>query len=397
MRILTFVDYYLPGFKAGGPIRTITNMVSQLGGEFEFLIVTRDRDLLDTIPYANVVIDQWNTVGLAKVFYASPSTFSFVGVIRLLNETQHDLLYLNSFFSPKTTILPLIIRRFGFYNEKPVILAPRGEFSEGALALKGTKKKIYIALIKMTGIYRHLIWQVSSKYESEDILRRLPNVIAVPNIIVAPDLLPLPFKTIVNADFVDSDSRLTGPLRIVFLSRISPMKNLDYLLRALRKVTVDVTLTIYGPSEDSIYWLYCQSLIQTMPSHITVTYQGEVKHEHVSQTFASHDVFIFPTRGENFGHVIYESLAAGTAVIVSDQTPWQSDPHGAVLVLPLAQPDAWTSVINERAGFNAQNYSAQRTAAVSYAIGFMETSKAVEQNRNLFLSTLGLSRKRSSK
>ena len=51
MRILTFVDYYLPGYKAGGPIRTIANMVSQLGGEFEFLIVTRERDFLDTVPY----------------------------------------------------------------------------------------------------------------------------------------------------------------------------------------------------------------------------------------------------------------------------------------------------------------------------------------------------------
>ena len=157
-------------------------------------------------------------------------------------------------------------------------------------------------------------------------------------------------------------------------------------------MNVGVTLTIYGPAEDSVYWLHCQSLIQTLPSHITVTYQGEVTHEQVSQTFAAHDVFIFPTRGENFGHVIYESLAAGTAVIVSDQTPWQTDPHGAVEVLALEQPDVWTSVINQRAGFNDQTYATQRTAAVSYAMRYMETSKAVEQNRSLFLSALGHSR-----
>ncbi len=392
MRILTFVDYYLPGYKAGGPIRTIANMVSQLDGEFEFLIVTRDRDFLDTMPYVNVVIDQWNTVGQAKVFYASPATSSFLGVMRLLNETPHDLLYLNSFFSPVMTSLPLIIRRLGFYGNKPVILAPRGEFSDGALALKATKKKIYIALIKMTGIYRQLIWQASSEFESEDILRTLPNVMVAPNVIVAPDLLPLPIQTIEDAASAHCDARSPGPLRIVFLSRISPKKNLDYLLRALSKVTVGVALTIYGPAEDSVYWLHCQSLIQTLPSHITVTYQGEVTHEHVSQTFAAHDVFIFPTRGENFGHVIYESLAAGTAVIVSDQTPWQSDPHGAVEVLALEQPDVWTSVINQRAGFNDQTYATQRTAAVSYAMRYMETSKAVEQNRSLFLSALRHSR-----
>ena len=390
MRILTFVDYYLPGYKGGGPIRTIANMISQFGGEFEFLIVTRDRDFLDVTLYDNVLIDQWNTVGQAKVFYASPATFSFLGVMRLLNETPHDVLYLNSFFSPVMSVLPLIIRRLGLYGNKPVILAPRGEFSVGALALKATKKKIHIEFAKMTGIYRHLIWQASSEFESEDIIRTLPNITVAPNIMVAPDLLPLPENS--EAAAVKINARSPGPLRIVFLSRISPKKNLDYLLRVLSKVNVGVVLTIYGPAEDAVYWLHCQSLIRTLPSHITVTYQGEVKHEQVSQTFAAHDVFIFPTRGENFGHVIYESLAAGTVVIVSDQTPWQTDPHGAVEVLALEQPDVWTSVINQWAGFNDEAYTAQRKAAVSYAIRYMVSGKVLEQNRSLFLSALGRSR-----
>jgi glycosyltransferase involved in cell wall biosynthesis len=384
------MDYYLPGYNGGGPIRTLANMVSQLGGEFEFLIVTRDRDFLDTVFYDNVFIDQWNTVGQAKVFYASPASFSFLGVMRLLNETPHDVLYLNSFFSPVTTVLPLIIRRLGLYGNKPVILAARGEFSVGALALKATKKKIYIAFTKMTGIYRHLIWQASSEFESEDILRTLPNITVALNIMVAPDLLPLPEKS--EAASVKINARSPGPLRVIFLSRISPKKNLDYLLSALSKVNVGVALTIYGPAEDAVYWLHCQSLIQTLPSHITVTYQGEVKHEQVPQTFAEHDVFIFPTRGENFGHVVYESLAAGTAVIVSNQTPWQTDPHGAVEVVALEQPDVWTSAINQWASFNDQAYTARRIAALSYAIRYVETSKAVEQNRSLFLSVLGYSR-----
>jgi glycosyltransferase involved in cell wall biosynthesis len=389
-RILCFVDYYLPGYKAGGPLRTIANMVSQLGGEVEFLIVTRDRDFLDSVPYHNVFIDQWNAVGQAKVFYASHAMLSFRGVMNLLNKTPHEILYLNSFFSPVTTVLPLILRRLGLYGKCPVILAPRGEFSVGALGLKAIKKKIYIALTRMTGIYRQLIWQSSSALESEDILRTLPNIAVASNIMVAPDLLPLPVRSEVAT--LKISARTPGPLRIVFLSRISAMKNLDYLLRALSKVNVGVALTICGPAEDSVYWLNCQSLIQTLPSHITVTYQGEVLHEQVSQTFAAHDVFIFPTRGENFGHVIYESLVAGTAVIVSDQTPWQADPHGAVVVLSLENPDVWTSVINQRAGFNDEAYATLRTAAVCYSIRYMETSKAVEQNRSLFLSALEHSR-----
>ena len=37
LNILIFADYYLPGFKAGGPIKTLSNLVDQLGDEFHFI------------------------------------------------------------------------------------------------------------------------------------------------------------------------------------------------------------------------------------------------------------------------------------------------------------------------------------------------------------------------
>jgi glycosyltransferase involved in cell wall biosynthesis len=389
MIILCFVDYYLPGYKYGGPIRSIANMVALLDDDFEFLIVTRDRDETDISPYPNVLIDQWNTVGQAKVFYASSATLSFLGVRRLLKETPHDVLYLNGFFSPLTTILPLIIRRLRLYWNKPVILAPRGSFSTGALALKETKKKIYIAFAKLTGIYSQLIWQASSEIEAEDIRCTFYSTPIGPDIIVACDLLSLPNQIIEEPASAKSDTRSPGSLRIIFLSRISPMKNLDYLLRVLNNVKATVALSIYGPNEDSVYWSHCLSLIQTLPSNISVSYHGEVTYEQVEQTFASYDVFVFPTRGENFGHVIYEALASGTAVIVSDQTLWQSDPSGALEVIPLERPDSWTLAINLRACFNEQAYVAQRASAVRYAANYLAKSPALEQNRSLFLSALG--------
>jgi glycosyltransferase involved in cell wall biosynthesis len=388
-KVLCFVSWYLPGYKAGGPIRTITNMVSHFDGEIEFLIVTKDRDLSDTVSYSNILVDQWNTVGQAKVFYASPATFSFIGIMRILRDTPHDVLYLNSIFSLPATIIPLIICRIGLYGTNRVIIAPRGEFSVGALALKATKKKFFIAVAKFTGIYRKLIWQASSDFESEDIRRMMGNHDVGTNIMVAPDLIPLPQQALAEQVSFHQVVRLPGPLRAVFLSRISPKKNLDYLLRALHNVSVAVELYIYGPSEDLRYWSLCQSLIQTLPDHISVAYKGEVLHEQVAATFAAHDLFIFPTHGENFGHVIYESLAAGTAVIVSDQTPWQSDQHGALEVLALENLDVWTAEINDRACFNDQAYAAQRVAAVSYARTYMATSPALEQNRNLFLYAIG--------
>jgi len=66
--ILTSVGFYLPGYKAGGPIRTLANMVDKLGDEFEFKIVTADRDFDDTKAYPGIKVDDLNKVGKADVF-----------------------------------------------------------------------------------------------------------------------------------------------------------------------------------------------------------------------------------------------------------------------------------------------------------------------------------------
>ena len=142
--ILCFVDHYLPGYKAGGPIQSIANLVENLGDEFEFYIICNDRDQLDRQPYANVKIDEWNVVSKARVFYASSKNLSIKGITKLLNETKYDLLYFNSFFSFKFTVLPLVIYKFFLPFVKPCIIAPRGEFSLGALKLKHIKKNLFI-------------------------------------------------------------------------------------------------------------------------------------------------------------------------------------------------------------------------------------------------------------
>jgi glycosyltransferase involved in cell wall biosynthesis len=61
-----------------------------------------------------------------------------------------------------------------------------------------------------------------------------------------------------------------------------------------------------------------------LPAHIRVVYRGELAHEEVRRTFANYDAFILPTRGENFGHAIAESLSASCPVVCSDRTPWTS-------------------------------------------------------------------------
>ena len=124
-RVLVTADHYLPGFRAGGPIRTLSNLVEQLGAEYEFWIVTRDRDLGDDAPYAGIVPGRWHPLDAARVYHAAPQDLAPAALARLLAATPADLLYLNSFFSPRMSILPLLLRRLGRIPQWPVVLAPR--------------------------------------------------------------------------------------------------------------------------------------------------------------------------------------------------------------------------------------------------------------------------------
>src|SRR5690606_35480834 len=111
--ILTLTGHYVPAFKAGGPVRSIANIVANLGEELCFRVLCSDRDLGDVAPFAGIARDEWIPVGKALVRYTSPEARSFPSLVRILRTTPHDLLYLNSFFSPQSTILPLLARRLG--------------------------------------------------------------------------------------------------------------------------------------------------------------------------------------------------------------------------------------------------------------------------------------------
>lgn len=379
--ILLFTDHYLPGYRAGGPVRTIANMVENLGDDFKFLIITRDRDLNEGNPYQDCKINQWNSVGKASVFYLSPDQQRLRNIASLMRETAYDVLYLNSFFSPRFTILPLFIRRFNFSLDKHTILAPRGEFGEGALRIKSIRKSVYIWAAKSLHIFDNLTWQASSPYEALDITRVIG--CSEKKIHVAPDLLPqLSGKDYHSFD--QDSSRIKGGLRVIFLSRISPIKNLEYLLDVMQNVTLPLSLNIYGPIEDQACWHKCQQLMTSLGNNVNVTYCGSSKPESVTSIFSAHDVFAFPTQGENFGHVIYEALSAGTSVIVSDKTPWLADQLGALEVLPLTDKASWTQAIERWANFSPSDYAKQREAAYSYSKKYLEGSDALEANRQLF-------------
>ncbi|WP_156882693.1 glycosyltransferase [Pseudomonas sp. CF161] len=386
IRIITFVSYYFPGFKAGGPLRTISNMVDNLSDVFEFWIITRDRDLDDSEAYPQVTTNTWQQVGHANVFYMSPDQCTVWGMIKILQSTPHEVVYLNSFFDPVFTMKSLLACKTIKSASKAVIVAPRGEFSPEALRLKKLKKRIYLSFFSW--LYKDVTFQVSSAYEKYDLLQVLPW--AEEDTIIAMDL---PAQTDPIFFFQSIKSRAQLPprqqLKLVFLSRISPMKNLDYALAVLSAVKTPIVFDIYGPKEDPAYWAACDLLIKELPDNIMVNYCGSILPKQVKSTFAKYDLFFFPTRGENYGHVIAEAISVGTPVLLSDQTPWRNlEQDGLGWDLPLVAPSAFAETIDHFAQFTIQEREAQRKVVYKNAIVKLTDQSAVEANKELFFSAI---------
>lgn len=376
--------YFLPAYKAGGPIRTISNLVDHLGSEFNFHILCGDRDSGDLIPFHNIQVNEWHEIYKAKVFYANNRFLGIRKIASLIKQIAPPLIYLNSFFDYKFSQIPLFLRKTGAIPYCPVVLAPRGEFSKGALAIKSGKKRFYIRLVKKIGLYQDITWQASSEYEAADIRREMRET--AKNIVIAPDLLPEnppafePSKTSWEED---------NSLRVIFLSRISPKKNLDFALSVFKRVSIPVEFNIYGAVNDQAYWEKCQEEMIALPKNVKVAYHGPIDHSKVHDVLANNDLFLFPTRGENFGHVIYEALAAGVPALISDQTPWQDlEEKGVGWVKPLEDVEGFVQVISEFARLGEAERFVQKAKARKYASKQAENDGVKQANYELFKKAL---------
>jgi glycosyltransferase involved in cell wall biosynthesis len=380
-RILCFVSHYLPGYKSGGPVKSIHNLTEHLSKDFEFLIVTSDRDLKDKNPYKTIKINQWNKVGKAKVFYASNFFMTIVGILKLLRITKFDVIYLNSFFNLKFTIIPLILWKLFLKSRIPCILTPRGEFSSEALNIKLLKKKFYIFVSNFFGLLNKVNWQASCKNEYKDILKNLS--INSKSIKIAPDL-PKKYQNLKNITLKKNKTKNEN-LKIIFLSRISPMKNLDFLIKVLEKVKNKVLLNIYGPIEDKDYWKKCKNLISNQPLNVRIVYRGVALPNKVNSIFSKHHLFILPSRGESYGHVVAESLTVGTPVLISNKTPWKKLKN-SIIVFSLKDMKKWTKEIEKWADFDDDNLLKRKLSTIKFAKKYLSSTESVKKNKNLFLS-----------
>lgn len=197
-------------------------------------------------------------------------------------------------------------------NSTPVIVSPRGMLDQGALQYSRTKKFLFWHAFQKSSLSRAAAFHATSERELNDVRRlgfRQP-VILVPNGVDMPHH---------RSNKEDSESSKT----VLFLSRIHPKKGLDLLLPAWKKSGLDQTewkLHIAG-TEEGTYLRELKSMSSRLKLN-SVKFLGALFGQQKEDAYRTADIFVLPTRAENFGVVVAEALAHGTPVLTTTEAPW---------------------------------------------------------------------------
>lgn len=372
-KILIFIDWYKPGFKAGGPIRSISNLVSQLSTHYEFYIITRDTDYLETTPYPNINPNKWNHIDSSKVFYLSSENQNKTTIKKLIEEIKPDIVYCNSLYSPKFTLTPIRIAKK--LNIKTV-LAVRGMLSRGSLSVKSHKKKVFLAFIKSIGLFNKTTFHATGIDEANDIKNVFGKNIKTVVAQNLPENKTIPFK---------HKSKKSNELKMVFVGRIAPEKNTLFAIEQLEDCNECIFLDIYGPIYSKEYYNLCLEAINLLPNKIVVNYKGVLNHELLDETLSNYHVLYLPSTGENFGHSILEGMSNSCIPIISDKTPWKDLESKKVgFDIPFDTPEEYSWVIDKLAKMDELQLNEMSKNAYDYAQTIINNEELKEEYHQLF-------------
>ena len=374
-QVLAFIDWYKPFYKAGGPVRSMVNLVDHLGDRVAFHIVTGDRDYTAGSSPADLPRDQWTTKNTGEhVWYASPKQRSVKQWKQLLRERKWDVVYINGLYSKWSTIAPLWILRG---TKQRRIVAVRGMLARGPMKQSSAKKRAFLLSMKTVGCFKGVEFQATNAEEVADIKRwigRDAKIHLVPNLGRKVELnAPAPIM------------KRSGELRLVSVGRIAPEKNTLFAIERLRDVKGEVRFDLYGTVYDQAYWQRCQEAVAQLPPNVTVKWHGHIEQDRVAAILAEAHALYMPSVGENFGHTMLEALMAGRPLLISDRTPWKDlEARSAGWDLPLEEPARFGSVIEELVSLEQAGFERLSKGASQLSERYLSDPANVERSIALF-------------
>ncbi|GAB2596278.1 glycosyltransferase [Spirosoma areae] len=318
MKILMSADWFYPA-QMGGPSNTIywqATALAQAG--HEVTVVATSRDLPPAIP-----TDCWQTLDCGRVIYTQNPHF-YLPIKHIWYGWQAirkaDVIHVHSLFYPASIIWVLLCRLAG----KPVVWSPQGELSAVALRIRPRLKRLLIRAFQLS---TPTVWFHSTCPAETNQIRQ--HFGADAQVCTIPTMMVLPIRA----------EQIVAPPYLLFVGRLHPIKAIDNLLIALAASSVfresRYSLLIAGPEMDKTYKQTLDKLTQALDIDHKVSFFGNVQGNRKQRLYANATLTILPSHSESFGNIVIESLAQGTPVVASTNTPWQ--------VLETERAGSWVS------------------------------------------------------
>ena len=333
MRVLHVIPSV--SLRRGGPSHALHTMVLGLSAAgVEVDVATTDDD-----DHGRIQVPHGSPVQRAGgTFYFFPRQMRFYTLSWPLRNWLHahlegyDVIHTHAAFSFAGTAAAQAARR----KRRPYIVRPLGTLAPYGLHQHRALKTISLALVERPLLNDAARVHCTSRMEAEEIraLGDWPTTVIPLGVDVAR------FSADRNRRWIDEKApHLQGRRIVLFLSRIHEKKNLELLLDAFALVRqgYDASALVIAGAGAPEYVAALQQRARGLGIDGAVYWTGQLNDEAKAAALAAADVFVLPSRAENFGIAVVEALAAGLPVVISDQVGVQHEIRdaGAGLVLPL--------------------------------------------------------------
>jgi glycosyltransferase involved in cell wall biosynthesis len=313
--ILHIIPYMHPS--AGGPPVVVENFIRESNR------LGHRSSIISTPSYCHG--DPSNL--LKRLEQLAPTTFlNFLEVVPVLSRTgsakinahvqQADIVHVHTLWSPLNVSARYACQRQG----RPYVLMTHGMLDPYSLSVKALKKCTYLQLFEKHNIAcaQRIIYTT----REEERLAALAGLRLPPG-----ELIPLgasassASRDDLRARFLARFPQIRGKRTLLFLGRIHPKKGLDRILNCLQslKQSIPNVLLVVAGDGETHYIRQIRQLVSALGLDTQVLFAGRLDGEIKWASFAAAELFLLPSRQENFAITVAEAMQMAVPVIISDK------------------------------------------------------------------------------
>lgn len=222
-----------------------------------------------------------------------------------------DILHLHTMWSPLAGLAAREAGRRGI----PYVLSPHGMLDPYSFDQKRLKKQVYLALFErgtLKGTAKMLFTAEEERRLAAPLTGPLPSSVVA----LGADRPPAPPETL-RDEFLDLYPDLANRPRAVFMGRLHDKKRPASTLRAMdiiRRTRPDAMLLMVGSGEAEAE---LRSLADELGLWDNLRFLGFLSGRSKWQALAAADLFLLPSRQENFAIALAEALHAGVPALLT--------------------------------------------------------------------------------